>query len=1087
MVTNSDRMNLFGSLANGIIRRHKAIIVIWLIILLIAAPYVSHIGSVIDYEETSMAPPDIESEKAADLMSQQFGSSVDNSSLILVFQGDVGGTAMRDYLLDLESNISENEDIRYLNGVTTVYSVERQIFEQEIISLAPGIYQTEAGVNMTASMLFGIPEAYTGVWKGVNQTATLLFGTPSMHIQYWLQSYSSDGNASAADLYAYTSTVATISHMNASEEQRYEILQYYGIFSGYWNSSASNATLVADPQLRGEQAVTDAVATFSAGMDPAAAAAFTAVRSSLNLTTWNNITAINRLAWVQSSAVISDMLSVPGNETGPADMDPSLLSGYFGTFASMWNASTERQTVINPDAEEEKALQSTLSVFLPSLPDSQFSEMMRTVADELDLGTWSNESAVRDAALSIFSSVSSIDNMTALRDIYSLGPEPSEDDASVLADSFVRGSTYLSPPLPVPDDVLKGFVSGDVMLAIMGFSRGSDNPAVKDNVAAIRDIVHSTVPAGVKAYVSGNVAIAMDMKEESNKDIERIDPITIILIFVLIGAFFVSLVAPAVPVGSIGMAVVTAMAAIYLLSGIIGNIHYSVLPMLTTTMFGAGSDYAIFIISRYREERLRGHDKEESVRTAVTWAGESITTSGITVMIAFGSLSLTSFPMTQSMGIAIAIGIGIALLVALTFIPSVLMLLGDRIFWPGHGRWDRKREKMGTGYFHKSARFSLKHAKAIVLAALILSVPATYVILEMETGFDFIAGMPQTESKDGMTVMSDGFGKGMVMPTYVIIRFDRPIYHNDTGEFDTGLVKTLENITAEISSSDGIKSVYSPVQPQGSPISLTEASSSDNLTSREDLASALSYIGSDGRTVMIKVILAGDPLSMEYLDVVRGLRDYRDSFMAENPGVADEFLIGGSTAGMVDISSVFNSDFHVMEIVVILGIFLVLLLVLGSVLVPLRLILTILLSVSWTLAVTYILFSQILGAEVLWMIPMILFVISMGLGMDYDVFLTTRIREEVLKGKSDEEAVVTAVENTGGIITACGLIMAGAFGTMLLSGMNMLQEFGFALAFLVLLDAMVVRIYLVPAIMILLKKWNWWAPGPLQRVREKED
>ncbi|MCK4366428.1 MAG: MMPL family transporter, partial [Thermoplasmata archaeon] len=172
--------------------------------------------------------------------------------------------------------------------------------------------------------------------------------------------------------------------------------------------------------------------------------------------------------------------------------------------------------------------------------------------------------------------------------------------------------------------------------------------------------------------------------------------------------------------------------------------------------------------------------------------------------------------------------------------------------------------------------------------------------------------------------------------------------------------------------------------------------------------------------------------------------------------------------------------------VVVIGIFVLLLFVLGSVLLPLRLILTILLSITWTLAVTMVLFQVLIGIPVLWMMPLILFVIAMGLGMDYDIFLTTRIREEVAKGKTDKEAIVEAVDKTGGIITAAGAVMAGAFGSMMLSSMGMLQEFGFALFFVIIIDAMIVRIYLVPAIMVLLEKWNWWAPGRIQRVRREE-
>jgi RND superfamily putative drug exporter len=189
---------------------------------------------------------------------------------------------------------------------------------------------------------------------------------------------------------------------------------------------------------------------------------------------------------------------------------------------------------------------------------------------------------------------------------------------------------------------------------------------------------------------------------------------------------------------------------------------------------------------------------------------------------------------------------------------------------------------------------------------------------------------------------------------------------------------------------------------------------------------------------------------------------------------------------MKDIQDSMAGDFNNMVVIVIVGIFILLLIVLGSVLIPLRLIVTILLSISWALALTMFLFVWVNGIPVIWLMPMILFIIIMGLGMDYDIFLVTRIREEVAKGKSDEAAIVKAVERTGGIITACGMIMAGAFASLMLSSMGLLQEFGFGLAFAIIIDAMIIRIYLVPAIMILLKKWNWYAPGRLQRVRLEE-
>jgi RND superfamily putative drug exporter len=160
--------------------------------------------------------------------------------------------------------------------------------------------------------------------------------------------------------------------------------------------------------------------------------------------------------------------------------------------------------------------------------------------------------------------------------------------------------------------------------------------------------------------------------------------------------------------------------------------------------------------------------------------------------------------------------------------------------------------------------------------------------------------------------------------------------------------------------------------------------------------------------------------------------------------------------------------------------------VLGSILIPLRAILTILLSITWTLATTIIVFKFWKGLDMIFVLPLIVFVLAMGLGMDYDIFIITRVREEVSKGKTDKQAILTSISRTGGIVSACGIIMAGAFFSLMLSHLPLLQEMGFALAFVVLIDSMVVRIYLVPAIMVLAGKYNWWAPRFLQRVRRND-
>jgi RND superfamily putative drug exporter len=481
-------------------------------------------------------------------------------------------------------------------------------------------------------------------------------------------------------------------------------------------------------------------------------------------------------------------------------------------------------------------------------------------------------------------------------------------------------------------------------------------------------------------------------------------------------------------------------------------------------------------------------------------------------MVSFGALSIASFGMMRTLGLAMMIGVAMALVAALTFLPSLLLIFGNRIFWPtknlkrrtwldsknstnrnmesgptGNPGGKLKKKKKGErrrkrGYFGRAARFSIKHAKAIVLIALLVSVPTTYAVLNLESSFDFIAAMPDTESKRGMDAMGEGFGRGNIMRSYVVVQTEDELYDGMT--FDEDVLNSIDNLTARIEALDNIDRVDSSLQQTGTRIDKVSWQGFDDFVRNMMIAQA---IGEDNNTVLLTVILEDEPFSPTSMDTIPVIRTEIERAKNDEPPLTDaQILIGGATASMKDIQDSMAGDFNNMVIIVIVGIFILLLIVLGSVLIPLRLIVTILLSISWALALTMFLFVWVNGIPVIWLMPMILFIIIMGLGMDYDIFLVTRIREEVAKGASDEAAIVKAVERTGGIITACGMIMAGAFASLMLSSMGLLQEFGFGLAFAIIIDAMIIRIYLVPAIMILLKKWNWWAPGRLQRVRLEE-
>jgi RND superfamily putative drug exporter len=251
--------------------------------------------------------------------------------------------------------------------------------------------------------------------------------------------------------------------------------------------------------------------------------------------------------------------------------------------------------------------------------------------------------------------------------------------------------------------------------------------------------------------------------------------------------------------------------------------------------------------------------------------------------------------------------------------------------------------------------------------------------------------------------------------------------------------------------------------------------------------SMLQSVGSSNKTVLLTVVLKPEPQSNEAVNYISTLRSQVEDVKAVEPELAGStILVGGSTASLYDLSTSISQQFNMIEIIVVIGIFIVLMIVLGSLLLPLFAVLSIAMSIVWSFALTYLVFGAWLGLPMLFIIPLVLFVMLMGIGMDYNVFILTSIREEVHKGKELNLAIVDAVDWTGGIITALALIMAGAFGSMMLSSNDMLVMFGFALTVAILIDAMIVRTSIVPAAMSLMGKWAWWAPGRLQREGRKE-
>ena len=742
----------------------------------------------------------------------------------------------------------------------------------------------------------------------------------------------------------------------------------------------------------------------------------------------------------------------------------------------------------------------------------------------------------------------------------------------------------------------------NMLLYAVSYKTGLSADDIANDTKNLRELVDTAVNdsfsgknVNYDTYVTGTPAISYDASKAMTKDLSLVDPISILLILVLIGLFFRSLVTSAAPPITIGVAYALVLCALFLIiSAFSLEIYYVIEMLLIVSMLGAGCDYCIFILSRYREERRRGLEHEDACRAAITWAGESVFTSGMAVMIGFGAMMICDFRLVSNMGMGLAIGIVFALLAALTLMSSLLVLLGDKLFWPSGASGEKLEQgylkKMGNlakRYFEISTHFSIKYAKVIVVATILFTVPMAYIYATSDDSYDMIGSMMNGESQEGIIVLTDYAGGGAIMPNYAIIETSQPlgtITYVGEGDNKLGMLTwstemadsthtyrdvtraELTAISADVAKLDNVSSVYysSFDNPEYGALSVTwgesivplltlagmDPNSDDIILALEALkstdslpASAIAMIdkiedmfntnratihaivtdGAPGETIpfgipkttaimdwllFVQTGTVGTTYNAEtntatinYVNLTMATKEQAMSDKSietvgefrtivhdhvDKSTLLKDTWITGTAAVMVEIKDVVDQEFLKVELTAIILIIILLFFVLKSYITPIRAVGTIFMSVIWTVAITHLLFDNVLHAGVLWILPIMLIVICLGLGMDYDILLTTRIREyRFNKGMDNDEAIRQAVLHSGSVITLCGFIMGGTFGTLMLSSTVMLQQMGFALCFAILVDALIVRTYIVPAMMHLLGKWNWVGPRFLTGRKEE--
>ncbi len=552
--------------------------------------------------------------------------------------------------------------------------------------------------------------------------------------------------------------------------------------------------------------------------------------------------------------------------------------------------------------------------------------------------------------------------------------------------------------------------------------------------------------AGLDVYVTGDLGLFADFNEVFGELDAKLLSATVLLVLILLGAIYRAPLIAVIPIFVVAFSYQVASGFIYLYADAGNTVNTNATSILIVLMFGVGTDYCLLLVSRYREELHRVEDKHEAMARALRRAGPAVLASGLTVISAMLVLLLADAGSTNALGPVSAIGVAAVLLACLTLLPALLTAGGRRGFWPRRsavayqpdvdpvehrGLWrrfgDRVLQRPGLALGATTAMFA-------VFTLGLVAYQEDYSI----GGFF----KKSVESVDGFEVLGASFPEGALGPTAILIR-------RDSGAATTA---DIAEVRRRVQGIDGVASVAAPQRSE------------------------------DGSIARLDVTFVDDPYSEAALARVDTLRDE----LSDLPGGASA-LIGAGSAVQEDFNVAAERDLRVIVPAALLVIAIILGVLLQAVVAPIVLIATVMASFFGTLGLSIWFFIEVQGnAGVDASLPTFAFIFLVALGVDYTIFLMSRVREEA-RTHGTREGVLRALAATGPVITSAGVILAGTFSVLMTLPVTFAFNIGFMVAVGILLDTFVVRTIMVPAAVEVLGDRIWWpstASGGGHALRE---
>jgi putative drug exporter of the RND superfamily len=635
---------------------------------------------------------------------------------------------------------------------------------------------------------------------------------------------------------------------------------------------------------------------------------------------------------------------------------------------------------------------------------------------------------------------------------------------------------------------------GTTMLMLVQLGTTGADPGTAQAVGRIRQhLAAATTGKRLRAYVTGPAAIAVDAGSVFRSvDLELLLG-TVALVLALLVLLYRSPVLPLVPLVAVGLVLAVAQGLLALGAGC-GAFPVGQMPanIATVLLFGAGTDYTLFVVSRYREELREEADRHLAMRRTMRAVAEAIGSSAGAVLLAMLTLLLAALGLYSSLGWVLATAMVVELAAGLTLMPALLVLAGRVAFWPFVPRARGGRAAASAGPWYRVGRLVSRRPRAAAAGGLLLLAVLALGNVGSRQSYSLLGAFrAPTGAAEGFAVLRGHMPPGAIDPTTVYIHLNDPAY---------GRLAAIDAATVAARSVPGVAEVRSPTRPDGSaptiPPGRLEALvrelppdvlsgrappppllSSDERGALGLMEAGRRFVSGDGATIQLSVIFATDPYGVAAIDSVPAVRAAVATALAAN-GASARVLAGGSTATLADTASLSRRDTLVVVAAVLLVVGLVLAALLRSLVAPVFLLGALILNFLAVVGVAGLVFGRVTSGDGLnYAVPLYTFVFLVSLGADYTIFLMSRVREEVARVGS-RHGVALAVGRTGGVISSAGLILAGTFSVLAGLPLTVLFQLGACVAAGILLDTFLVRPLVVPGLVLWLGPWAWWPTPP---------